>query len=81
MTHDQPDIAIMAKLSCGMHLSSMTRRTRKGEQQERKVHKLTALIAHYKVAGCEARIHGNKRRLPANALKLDDTRVLSSTSF
>ena len=26
------------------------------------------------MAGCEARIHGNKRRLPANALKLDDTR-------
>ena len=106
MTHDQLDIAILDKLSCGMHLSSMTRRTRKGEQQERKVQrtdfylhgfricrdiirqlhaisqdKLTALIAHYKVAGCEARIHGNKRRLPANALKVDDTRVLSSTSF
>ena len=27
MTHEQLDIAILAKLSCGRHLSSMTRRT------------------------------------------------------
>ena len=37
MTHEQLDIAILANLSCGMHLSSMIRRTRKGQQQERKV--------------------------------------------
>ena len=79
----------------------MTRRTWKGQQQERKVQrtdfylhgfricrdisrqlhaisqdKLTALIGHYKVADCEAGVHGNKRRLPANALKLDDTRAV-----
>ena len=101
MSHELLDIAILAKLSCNMHLSSMTRRTRKGQQQERKVQrtyfhlhgfricrdisrqlhaisqdKLTALIAHYKVAGCEARVHGNKRRLPENALKLDDIRAV-----
>ena len=101
MTHDELDIAVLAKLSCGMHLSSMTRKTRRGQQQERqaqrtdfylhgfricrdifkKLHaisqdKLTALIAHYKVAGVEARVHRSKRKRPANALKFDDTRAV-----
>ena len=34
---------------------------------------LTALITHYNVACVEARVHRNKRKLPANALKFDDT--------
>ena len=35
VTHDGLDVAVLAKLSCGMHLSSMTRKTRRGQQQER----------------------------------------------
>ena len=101
MTHDELDIAVLAKLSCGMHLSSMTTKTRRGQQQERQaqrtdfylhgfricrdlfkqIHtisqdKLTALIAHYKVAGCEARVHRSKHKRPANALKFEDTRAV-----
>ena len=38
--------------------------------------KLTALIAHYKVAGCEARVHRSKHKRPANALKFEDTRAV-----
>ena len=34
------------------------------------------LIAHYKVAGVEARVHRSKRKRPANALKFDDTRAV-----
>ena len=36
MTHDDLDIAILAKLSCGMHLSSLTTSSRKGQQNVRK---------------------------------------------
>ena len=36
MTHDELDIAILAKLSCGMHLSSLTTSSRKGQQNVRK---------------------------------------------
>ena len=35
--------------------------------------KLTALIAHYKVCGVEARKHRNKCKGPFNAQKLDYT--------
>ena len=38
--------------------------------------KLSALITHYKVTGVEARVHHNKRKLPANALKFDYTRAV-----
>ena len=102
MSHDELDIAILAKLSCGMHLSSVTTKSRRKHQQARTaqrtdfyhhgfricrdlfkaIHggisqdKLTALIAHYTVAGVEARVHGNKRRRPANALKFHDTRAV-----
>ena len=31
MTHDELDIAVLAKLSCGMHLTSMTTQSRKKE--------------------------------------------------
>ena len=100
-THDELDVAVLAKLSCGMHLLSMARKTRRGQQQERQAQrtdfylhgfhicrdifkqlhaisqdKLTALIAHYKVAGVEARVHRSKRKRPANALKYDDTRAV-----
>ena len=101
MTHDELDIAVLAKLSCGMHLTSMTTQSRKKEQKERKTQrtdfyhhgfricrdvvkslhdisqdKLTRLITHYKVAGVEARVHRNKRKRPANALKFDDTHAV-----
>ena len=101
LTRAELDIAVLAKLSCGIHLSSMTSSSRKGQQKERKAHrtdfyhhgfrvcrevfrylhaigqdKLTALIAHYKVCGVEARVHRNKRKRPFNALKLDDTRAV-----
>lgn len=36
MTHDELDIAILAKLSCGMDLSSLTTSSRKGQQNVRK---------------------------------------------
>ena len=49
MTHDQLDIAILDKLSCGMHLSSMTRRTRKGEQQERKVQRTDFYLHGFRI--------------------------------
>ena len=40
MTHDELDIAILAKLSCGMHLSSMTTQSCKGQQKERKAQQM-----------------------------------------
>ena len=101
MTHDELDIAVLAKLSCGMHRTTMTTQSRKKGQKERNTmrtdfyhhgfricrdvfkslhgisqNKLTALITHYKVAGVEARVHHNKRKLPANAMKFDDTRAV-----
>ena len=36
MTRDQLDIAVLAKLACGMHLSKETQRSRKRTQTERK---------------------------------------------
>ena len=49
MTHEKLDIAILAKLSCGMHLSSMTRRTRNGQQQERKVQRTDFYLHRYRI--------------------------------
>ena len=98
------DIAVLAKLSCGMHLSSMTRKTERsaartastanwflhawfpylpGHLQTAHVisqDKLTALIAHYKVAGVEARVHRSKskRQTPSSFLAaLQDTGKLT----
>ncbi|XP_035246446.1 uncharacterized protein LOC118212563 [Anguilla anguilla] len=38
--------------------------------------KLNALMKHCKAAGVEARVHKLNKRLPANALKLQDTRAI-----
>ena len=37
MAHDKLDIAVLAKLSCGMDQSSMTTNTQRGQQLERQV--------------------------------------------
>ncbi|XP_035270854.1 uncharacterized protein LOC118225889 [Anguilla anguilla] len=98
LSREELDIAILSKLSCGMHLSDTTSRSRKREQTQRLAHrtdyyyhghricrdvfkylhgvgqdKLNALMKHYKAAGVEARVHKLNKRLPANALKLQDT--------
>ena len=89
MTHDELDIAVLAKLSCGMHLTSMTTQSRNFYHHGFRIcrdvfkslhdisqDKLTRLITHYKVAGVEARVYRNKRKRPANALKFDVTHAV-----
>ena len=101
MNREELDIAILAQLSCGMHLSDITLHGRK-EGTQRKAQrtdffyhgqricrdtfkymhgigqdKLNALIRHYKVNGITPRRHGNAKRLPSNALKMEDNAYIA----
>ncbi|KAK2181233.1 hypothetical protein NP493_405g02028 [Ridgeia piscesae] len=96
MSREELDIAILAQLPCGMHLSKITSHGRK-EGTPRKTQrinffhhrqricrdifkhmhgigqdKLNALIKHYKVNGITPRQNENAKRLPSNALKMED---------
>ena len=51
MTHDELDIAVLAKLSCGMHLTSMTTQSCKKEQKERKTQRTDFTVSR-SVAMC-----------------------------
>ena len=50
LTRAELDIAVLARLSCGIHLSSMTSSSRKGKQKERKVssdHNIEVVMAQF----------------------------------
>ena len=49
VTHDGLDVAVLAKLSCGMHLSSMTRKTRRGQQQERQAQRTDFYLHGFRI--------------------------------
>ena len=49
LTRSELDIAVLAKLSCGIHLSSLTSSSRKGQQKERKAHRTDFYHHGYRV--------------------------------